>query len=135
MCGTCRKGYYDFLHDYCMKEISTVIDQRRANRQRATTTTTNVQTANEDDDNKEEPSSDEDSNADADTDTDEDFVLSDDKESTKLLREALSHLLDLRGNKNRTWVTHNYRELTEQTRLSYLSRARSIVKSVIRERC
>ncbi|CAF1169907.1 unnamed protein product [Didymodactylos carnosus] len=129
MCGTRRKGYYDFLHDYCMKEISTVIDQRRANRQRATTTT-NVQTANEDDDNKEEPSSDEDSNADA--DTDEDFVLSDDKESTKLLREALNHLLDLCGNKNRTWVTHNYRELTEQTRLRYLSRARSIVKSVIR---
>jgi hypothetical protein len=101
----------------------------RKNRQ---CTTADAQTMDEgDDDDTKESSSKEDSNTDVDADTDEDFVLDNDEESTKILREALNHLLHLCGNKNRTWVTHNYRELTGQVRLNYLSRARSIIKSVM----
>ena len=69
--------------------------------------------------------------ADSEADADEDFVLGRDKESTQILREALNRLLGLYGNKNRTWVTDNYQELTGRTRLNYVLRARSIVKSII----
>ena len=71
-------------------------------------------------------SSEEDSNA----DVDENFVIDNDKESTELLRKALDHLLDVYDNKNRTWVTKNYQELPGQIRLNYLSRSRSIIRSI-----
>ena len=82
---------------------------------------------NEDDRYSRKSSSEEDSNA----DVDENFVIDNDKESTELLRKALDHLLDLCGNKNRTWVTKNYQELTGQIRLNYLSRSRSIIRSIM----
>ena len=66
-----------------------------------------------------------------DTDSDEDFILSDDKEATQMLRKALDHLLDLCRNKNRTWVAENYHEMTGQIRPNHLSRARSIINSVL----
>jgi hypothetical protein len=86
----------------------------------------------DDDHDAKETSNEDDSNADVDTDPDEDFVLGNDKESTKMLRKVLDHLMDLCGNKNRTWVTCNYRELTGRTHQNYLTRARSIIKSVMR---
>ena len=49
-----------------------------------------------------------------------------------LLREALNHLKSLCGNTNRTWITLNYRRCTGKVRLSYLSRAHSIIRNVMR---
>ena len=54
-----------------------------------------------------------------------------DRESTQILREALNRLWGLCGNKNKKWVTDNYRELTGRTRLNYLLGAGSIIKSII----
>ena len=127
ICDPCRKGYDDFKQAYLSKRISDFIE-RRKNQQR---TTTDAQTTAEDNDDMKETSDEDYSDADVHADTDEDFLPRDDNESTELLRKALNHLLDLCGNKNRTWVTQNYRELTGQIRLNYLSRARSIIQSVI----
>ena len=73
--------------------------------------------------------SEEDSSSDA--DIGDDFIPYNDRESTKLLREALDHLLSLCGNRNRTWITYNYRKLTGQVRLDYLSCIRSIIRTVM----
>jgi hypothetical protein len=129
ICTPCRKGYDDFRQAYLSKRVSDFIERRKS-RQR---TTTDAQTMDEEkDDNTKESSSEEDSDADVHGDSDEDFVPGDDKDSAKMLREALDHLLDLCGNKDRTWITHKYRELTGRTHLNYLARARSILESVMR---
>ena len=50
LCPTCRKGFDDLLHDYRMKKLSKIIEQRRANRAIQQCTTTDAQVI-EDDDN------------------------------------------------------------------------------------
>ena len=123
ICGTCRKGYKEFKRAYFSKRVSDFIE-RRKNRQCATT---NAQTMNVCDDDMKYTSSEEDS----DTNADKDFVPGSDKESTRVMREALKHLLNLCGNKNRVWIAQNYQKLTGRTRLNYLLRARSIIKAII----
>ena len=128
ICGACRRGYDEYKYAYFSKRVARFKEMRK-NRQRPIT---DAQTMDNDhDDDMGESSSEEDSNKNVDADTDEDFVPGDDTDSVKMLREALDHLLDLCGNKNRTWVTHKYRELTGRTRLNYLTRARSIIESVM----
>ena len=123
ICAACRKGFDDYSNAYLSKRVSDFIE-RRNNQQRATT---DAPTMDECDNGTKDISSEED----AYSDTDEDFVLGTDKESTQVTCEALNRLLGLCGNKNRTWMTHNYRELVRRTRLNYLLRVRSIIKSVI----
>ncbi|CAF0886761.1 unnamed protein product [Didymodactylos carnosus] len=127
ICGVCRDNYDDFKQLYWSKRVSDFIE-RRKNQQR---TTTDAQTIDQDNDDTKESSSQEDSNGDVNVDSNEDFVPGDDKDSTKMLREAIDHLLHLCGNKDRTWVTHKYRELTGRTHLNYRARARSILESVM----
>ena len=128
ICGTCSRGYDEYKYAYFSKRVARFKEMRK-NRQRPIT---DAQTMDNDhDDDMGESSSEEDSNTNVDADTDEDFVPGDDTDSVKMLREALDHLLDLCGNKNRTWVTHKYRELTGRTHLNYLTRARSIIESVM----
>ena len=129
ICRTYRKSFDDFLHDYRMKKISKIIEQRRANRAIQQYTTTDAQVIEEDDNDTDQIPSKEDSSSDA--DTGDDFIPNNDRESTKLLRESLDHLLSLCGNRNRTWITHNYRKLTGQVRLNYLSCTRSIIRTVM----
>ena len=123
ICGTCRKGYNEFKRANFSKRVSDFIE-RRKNRQCATT---NAQTMNVCDDDIKYTSSEEDS----DTNADKDFVPGSDKESTRVMREALKHLLNLCSNKNRAWITQNCQKLTGRTRLNYLLRSRSIIKAII----
>ena len=90
-------------------------------------TTTDVVTIDEHNDYEKDTSIEEDLNADANGH----FVMETNRESTQILCETLNHLLGLCGNKNKKWVTYNYRELIGRTRLNYLLRARSIIKSII----
>jgi hypothetical protein len=99
ICGTCRKGYDEFKQAYFSKRVARFVEWRQ-NQKR---TTTDVQTIDEDYDDTKGSPNEEDSNA----DIDEDFLPGQDKESTKVLRDALDHLLDLCGNTNRTWVTEH----------------------------
>ena len=110
ICRTCRKGYDDLLHDYRMKKISKIIEQRRANRAIQQCTTTDAQVKEDDDSDTDQIPSEEDSSSDA--NTGDDCISDSDRESTKLLRKALDHLLSLYGNRNLTWITYIYRKLT-----------------------
>ena len=123
ICGSCREGYDDYKYAYWLKRAVRFAELRK-NRQ---CTIIDAKIMDENDRYSRKSSSEEDSNA----DDDENFVIDNDKESTELLRKALDHLLNLCGNKNRTWVTKNYQEPTGQIRLSYLSRSRSIVRSIM----
>ena len=125
ICWTCRRGYDNYRNAYISKQVSRIIKIRKSRQN----TTIDNQIADEDNSHARALPREESSNVD--TDSDEDFVLSDDKEATQMLRKDLDHLLDLCGNKSRTWVTQNYREMTGQIRINYLSRARSIISSVL----
>ena len=127
MCITCRKGYSDHSYYVNVKKISEAVNHLSTDLQRRITT--NIQEIKDNEDEEEEISSNEEVNID--DDEDEDFLPDDDKNSMKLLRDTLDHFLNLCGNKHRTWIAQNYRELTGQTRLNYLSRCRSIMKSVL----
>ena len=93
-----------------MKKISKIIEQRRANRAIQQCATTDAQMIEEDDNDTDQISNEEDSSSDV--DIGDDFIPDNDRESTKLLRKVLDHLLSLCGNRNRMWLTHNYRKLT-----------------------
>ena len=123
ICGSCRAGYDDYKYAYWSKRAVRFAELRK-NRQ---CTIIDVQIMDEDDRYSRKASSEEDSNA----DLDENFVIDNNRESTKLLRKADDHLLDLCGNKNQTWVTKNYQELTRQIRLNYLSHSRAIIRSTM----
>ncbi|CAF3420316.1 unnamed protein product [Rotaria socialis] len=128
MCELCRKDYDEYKAVFLSKRVSRFIE-RRKNQQKPTTDSLTMNTDNDDVINN--STSDEDSNTNSYADTDEDFLPGDDKESTTTLRKALDHLLDLCGNKYRTWVTQDYQALVGQTRLNYLCRGRSIIRTVM----
>ena len=83
--------FHDFLHDYSMKKISKIIEQRRANRANQQCSTTGAQMIEEDDNDTGQIPSEEESSSDA--DTSDDFIPDNDR--------ALNHLLSLCGNTNR----------------------------------
>ena len=125
ICPICRRGYDNYRDAYISRQVSCIIKIRKSRQN----TTIDNQIADEDNSHTRALPSEESSNVD--TYSDEDFVLSDDKEATQMLRKVLDHLLDLCGNESRTSVTDNYRGMTGQIRLNHLSHARSIINSVL----